>query len=215
MPSPRRALVIIDVQQEYFHGPLTIQYPPREESLERILDALGIAEERDIPVVVVQHENPAEAAAFASGSARQELHPKLAERLRSEHTRIVKRFASAFDGTTLANWCQEREADTLTLVGYMTNNCILATAAAGGPHDLAIEVLSDATGAINLSNEIGTAPARQVHETLMTLLHSNLAAVTTTTAWAKNVRNGIPCAKSNLISSASYGENADARGSTD
>ena len=36
MPSPRRALVLIDVQQEYFDGPLAIQYPPRDDALAAI-----------------------------------------------------------------------------------------------------------------------------------------------------------------------------------
>lgn len=205
MPHPHRALMIVDVQQEYFDGPLVIEYPSRDDSFARILDALTLAEEQGMPVVVVQHENPVRSAAFASGSARQELHPTLAGRLRPEQARIVKRFASAFDETTLASWCREQGIDTLTLAGYMTNNCILATAASAAPHGLVVEVLSDATGAINLSNEIGTASARQVHETIMTLLHSNLAAVTTTEEWTSNVRAGTACARSNLISSATNG----------
>ncbi|MDQ0674449.1 nicotinamidase-related amidase [Pseudarthrobacter siccitolerans] len=28
MSTPRRALILIDVQQQYFDGPLEIQYPP-------------------------------------------------------------------------------------------------------------------------------------------------------------------------------------------
>ena len=40
MSTPRRALIVIDVQQEYFDGILQVQYPPREESLRNILSAL-------------------------------------------------------------------------------------------------------------------------------------------------------------------------------
>ena len=37
MSSPRRALIVVDVQQEYFDGPLQIQHPPREESLAHVI----------------------------------------------------------------------------------------------------------------------------------------------------------------------------------
>lgn len=36
----RRALILVDVQQEYFSGPLAIQYPPVEESLANILSVI-------------------------------------------------------------------------------------------------------------------------------------------------------------------------------
>ncbi len=208
MPEPRRALVLVDVQQDYFDGPLAIEYPPREDSLARILDAVDVAERVGIPVVVVQHESPSGAPVFAAGSAGQQLPPQLEQRLHPEWKRITKRFASVFDGTDLADWCREHDIRTLTLAGYMTNNCILATAAAAAPHGLSAEVLSDATGAIPLSNEAGTASARHVHETLMTLLHSNFAAVTTTEAWAARVQDGAASPRSNLLTSATEGRAA-------
>ncbi len=78
---------------------------------------------------------------------------------------MTKAYASVFAGTGLLDWLRDRAVDTLTLVGYMTNNCVLATAADAEQHGLAVEVLSDATGAINLANEAGSASAQQVHET--------------------------------------------------
>ena len=54
MTQPRRALVVVDVQQEYYDGVLEIQHPPREQSLARVVQALQVAEEHDLPVVVVQ-----------------------------------------------------------------------------------------------------------------------------------------------------------------
>lgn len=33
MTAPNRALIVIDVQQEYFGGPLEIRYPPHADSL--------------------------------------------------------------------------------------------------------------------------------------------------------------------------------------
>ncbi|MBO1902401.1 isochorismatase family protein [Leucobacter weissii] len=202
-PRPaRRALVVVDVQQEYFSGRLGIQYPPREQSLARIIDLLGAADAAGMPVAVIQHENPVGAPAFALGSPGHELHPELARRLRPEWKRVSKRFASAFDGTELLDWSRALGIDTLTLVGYMTNNCLLATAAAAAPLGLDIEVVSDASGAVHLSNEAGSVSAEHLHRTLMVLLQSNFAAVTEADAWIAAVRDGARPPRSNLIASA-------------
>lgn len=119
--------------------------------------------------------------------------------------RVEKRHASVFTGTGLAEWLREQGVSTITLVGYMTNNCILATASEAGQFGLAVEVLSDATGAIHLSNEAGTVAAQQLHETLMVLLQSNFAAVATTKQWLAALTRKQPLPKSNLVTSALQG----------
>ncbi|KIQ14161.1 hypothetical protein [Rhodococcus sp. MEB064] len=50
--------------------------------------------------------------------------------------------------------------------------------------------------------------AKVVHTTLMTLLHSNFAAVATTTAWSDAVRAETLLDKSNLVESATVGRDA-------
>lgn len=202
MPAPQRALVVIDAQQEYFEGLLQIGYPPREESLARTLDALRAAENAGIPVVIVQHESPEGAPVFAKGSGTGQLHPEIAVHAETASKHVVKNYGSVFAATDLETWLRGEGIDTITLTGYMTNNCVLASAAAAEPLGFAVEVLSDATGAINITNEAGSASARQVHETLMALLNSNWAAVSTTTVWAGAVERGDALTPSNLIVSA-------------
>ena len=55
MPTARRALVLVDVQQQYFDGPLEIQYPSHDQSLPKITAAIDAAVAADIPVAVIQH----------------------------------------------------------------------------------------------------------------------------------------------------------------
>lgn len=202
MTSPRRALILVDVQQEYFDGPLAISYPPREESLANILRAVEVAEEAGLPIAVVRHEAPEGFPVFAAGSEGQQLHPELAARVTDSWKQVTKSVASVFPETDLAEWVRENEIDVVTLVGYMTNNCILGTAADAEPRGIAVEVLSDATGAVALSNSAGSVDARQVHEAIMTLLNSNFAAVATTAAWRSAVAEGTAPAGSDLVSSA-------------
>jgi nicotinamidase-related amidase len=208
MTAPRRALIVIDAQQEYFDGLLPIQYPAREESIARIQAAIKAAHQAGTPVVLVQHELPAEATVFAAGSATWRNHPGVAAHEDAAAKRISKQFSSIFAETGLEAWLRGQGIDTITLAGYMTNNCVIASAAAAEPLGLAVEVLSDATGAIDLANAAGTAPARQVHETLMALLHSNWAAVTDTGTWTEVLRAGAPLTKSDLVTSAAQGRSA-------
>lgn len=208
MIAPRRALIVIDVQQEYFEGQLPIQYPDRKESIAHIREAVDAAAHADIPIVFVQHELPAGAPVFGAGSPTFQIHPDIAAYEGKGAKRISKQFGSVFAGTDLDAWLRDQGIDTITLVGYMTNNCILSSAVDAEPRGFAVEVLSDATGAIDLANEAGRASAQQVHETLMVLLHSNWAAVVDTYSWLAALQGSVPFAKSNLVTSAAQGRDA-------
>ena len=205
MPAPRRALVVIDVQQQYFGGPLEVQHPPHAESLPRIAAAIDAATAAGVPVAVLQHTSGEGAPVFDPTTPEWQLHPEVEQRVPAGAFRSEKQFGTVFAGTGLRDWLRERDVDTITLVGFMTNNCVLASAAEAETHGLAVEVLSDATGAIALSNEAGSVDARTLHTTLMALLHSNWAAVTDTDGWVQAVGSGAPLAGSNLVVSAMQG----------
>lgn len=205
MTNPRRALILIDVQQQYFDGTLEIHYPPHADSLPRILAAIDAAEASGIPIVAFQHSGGEGAPLFAPGTPEFELHPEIEARATDEWTRITKSYSSVYAGTGLAEWLRERDLDTVALVGYMTNNCVLASSVEAEFLGFTTEVLSDATGAINIANSAGFASAQTVHTTLMALLNSNLATVATTEAWTAALADGQPLEASNLIESATTG----------
>lgn len=205
MTTTRRALILIDIQQEYFAGPLAIQYPPRDESILRIAAAIDAATTAGIPVAVVQHSGGSGAPIFNPDGSAFELHPEVARRAQPSWKTVVKEYSSVFAGTDLEAWLREQGADTVTLVGYMTNNCVIASAAAAEELAIDVEVLSDATGAINIENAAGSADAKTVHTTLMAILDSNFAAVATTDAWRRAVTDGTALPKDDLPSSATRG----------
>src|SRR3546814_10888356 len=70
---PQRALVVIDVQNEYVTGNLRIEYPPVEDSLRNIGKAIDGARSAGIPVVVVQQMSPTTAPLFRSEEHTSEL----------------------------------------------------------------------------------------------------------------------------------------------
>ena len=205
MTAPNRALIVIDVQQEYFGGPLEIRYPPRADSLPQITRAIDAATAAGIPVVAVQHTSGDDAPVFNPTQPGFRLHPEVESRRTGAWHSIVKQYGTVFAGTDLLAWLEGRGIDTITLVGYMTNNCVLASAAEAETHGLAAEVLSDATGAISIANDAGFADARTVHTTLMSLLNSNFAAVADTATWSGAAAAGRSLPKSDLGSSAVSG----------
>ncbi|MBT2533353.1 isochorismatase family protein [Arthrobacter sp. ISL-48] len=205
MSNPRRALVLIDVQQQYFSGPFEIQYPPHQESLPMIARAIDAATAAGIPIAVIQHTAGEGAPVFVPGTPEYDLHPEIARRKTDAWKTIIKKYGSVYAQTDLSEWLRQNGADTVTLVGYMTNNCVLASAVEAEVLGFTTEVLSDATGAINLANEAGFADAKTVHTTLLTLLNSNWAAVATTDTWTNALRAHQALDKSDLGSSASAG----------
>lgn len=205
MTAPRRALIVVDAQSEYFEGQLQIQYPSRDESRAQITQAIDKAEQAGIPVVVFQHEAPQGSPVFASGSPTFDLDPEISVRASQAKKRFVKHFSSIFADTELEAWLREQEIDTITIVGYMINNCILASAAAAEPLGFTVEVISDATGAIDIANDAGVALGQNAHPMLLAILHSNWAAVGTTEKWANAVDAGEKLAQSNLVESAARG----------
>lgn len=205
MGIPRRALIIVDVQNEYFDGPLEIQYPPHTESLPRIGEAIDTASAAGIPIAMFQHTSGEGAPVFDPTSPRFDVHPDIAQRQTPEWKTITKQYGTVFAGTDLLEWLCDHNVDTVTFVGYMTNNCILASLAESETHGLAAEVLSDATGAINIANAAGAVSAKTVHTTLMVLFNSNFAAVARTDEWKAAVLQGASLAKDNLVSSAMLG----------
>ncbi|MFF0576957.1 cysteine hydrolase family protein [Streptosporangium saharense] len=195
----KRALVVIDVQNEYFTGALPIAFPPRQESLANIVAATEAARAHGVPVVVVRHTAPAESPLFAGGSPSWELREEIG---REPYDHLVdKTLASAFAGTDLAEWLAAREIDTLAVAGYMTQNCDESTARDAAHLGLTVEFLSDATGTVPLSNSAGTATAEEVHNHVLVVMASNFASVVTTAEWIDAVKAGEPLARPNIWAS--------------
>ena len=86
--APVRALIVVDVQAIYADGPLLIEYPPVQQSLQRIGQAMDAARAAGIPIVVVQEDG------FGKGSPGWQIHPVVAAR-HSEH-RTHKTLPPAF-----------------------------------------------------------------------------------------------------------------------
>jgi len=138
------ALIVIDVQEEYFSGALPIEYPPRDESLERIGEAMDGAAAAGVPVVVVRHVGEPGEGSFQKDSPTFELRKEVADRPRD--LMIDKHLPGSFTGTGLQEWLEERDIDHVTIVGYMTNVCCDTTARQALHLGMGAALLHDAVG---------------------------------------------------------------------
>lgn len=192
----KRALVVIDVQNEYFTGNMKIEYPPVGVTLPNITRAMDAAQAAGIPVVVVQHDAPEQSPIFAKGSQAWQLHEEVAKRPSSHH--INKTYASVFTGTDFGQWIADNGIDTLTIVGYMTHNCDASTIYEASHKGLSMEFLSDATGSPSYENAAGKASAEEIHRVFSTVFHSGFAAVASTDAWLAAVGEGKALERDNI-----------------
>ncbi len=199
MTTPRRALIVIDVQNEYVSGDLPIEYPEVQSSLANVGRAMDAAQAAGIPVVVVQHFAPAGSPIFARGSVGAELHPVVSSRARDHY--VEKSLPSAFTGTDLADWLAARQIDTLTVIGYMTHNCDASTINHAVHSGLTVEFLHDASGSVPYENSAGFASAQDIHRVFSVVLQSHFAAVASTDVWIAAVTSGAPLERGNIYAS--------------
>lgn len=106
-----------------------------------------------------------DSATFRKGSHEWNLHPKVDAKHR-DHL-IEKSLPGSFTRTDLESWLRERQIDTITICGYMTQMCCDTTARQAVHLDFAVEFLSDATGTLSISNSAGTITAEELHRAIL------------------------------------------------
>lgn len=176
-----RALLVIDVQNEYFTGALPITHPVGH--LGRILEVMDAARGK-MPVVVIQHEM-AEGSIFRKGTPEWALHPEIAER---PHDLLVpKTLPGSFTNTPLEAWLRGRGIDTVTIAGYMTHMCCDTTAKQAAHLGFKSEFLNDATGTLDLNNEAGRVTAEELHRSILCAQQQFISEVLPISDWLTRI----------------------------
>jgi nicotinamidase-related amidase len=176
----KKALLVIDVQNEYFTGKLPVTHPAG--SLGNILEVIDAANGHKVPVVVIQHTSPQEnATTFRRGSVEWQLHPDIAER--PYDVLIEKLLPGSFTGTNLEEWLRAHEIDTVVISGYMTQMCCDTTARQAMHLGFNVEFLSDATGTLAIKNEAGSVTAEELHRAILVTQSMRFSKVLKTYEW--------------------------------
>ena len=175
-----RALLVIDVQNEYFTGALPISHPVGH--LDAITHVMDVAREHNVPTVVVRHHMADEAAPmFRRDSPEWQLHDAVEDRQRDKL--IDKQLPGSFTGTDLEQWIRDNGIDTVTIAGYMTHMCCDTTARQAAHRGLKVEFLSDATGTLPVSNEAGSVTAEELHRSTLCAQQMLISEVLPSEKW--------------------------------
>ena len=186
----QRALIVIDVQNDYNGGNLPIEFPEISISLDNIARLMDAAVAAQIPVVVVQNILAQDAPFMAEGSFGAALHEVVSARSHDHY--VAKRLPSAFAGTDLEAWLKQHDIDTVTVAGYMTHNCNLSTMLHAFHSGFSVEYISDASGSVSYRNRAGSASAEEIHRVVSVVLQARFAAVMSTAEWLTMLsRNGV------------------------
>jgi len=173
-----RALVIVDVQNDYFPGGAHPLAAPEAAAanVRRLLDAFRAAGE---PLVHVQHVWDAPDAAFMRpGTPGIEIHDTVAP-LPGEHV-VRKTHPNGFRETELEQTLRAAGVDEVVVCGMMTAMCVDATARAAADLGFGVTVVSDACATCDLEFAGETIPARQVHGAFLAALGGGYGALVAT-----------------------------------
>lgn len=179
-----RALLVIDVQKEYFDGALPISYPSGH--LETILKVMDVAAKAGVPTAVIRHHQAdPDSPIFRLNSDAWQLHPEVEERPRD--ILIDKTLPGSFTGTNLDGWLKKVGADTVSIAGYMTHMCCDTTARQAFHEGYKVEFLRDATGTLTVENSAGVATAEQLQQSILVAQQMFISEVIDSETWRSRI----------------------------
>jgi len=176
-----KALVIIDIQNDYFPGG-NWTLVDADAAADNAAKALAAARARGDLVIHVRHEfESADAPFFAPGSEGAQIHPKLAPQ--GDEAVVLKHKVNAFLDTPLQSLLEQRRISELSVVGSMSHMCIDAAVRAAADLGYTVKVLHDACATRDLEFNGVTIPAAQAHAAYMASLAFAYAQVLSTADW--------------------------------
>jgi len=179
------ALIIIDIQNDYFPGGKMELEGSQEASLQaaKLLEGFRA---KALPLVHIQHvSNRPGAGFFLTGTEGVKIHANVAPR--TGETVVQKNFPNSFRGTDLLEHLRELGADHLVIAGMMTHMCVDATTRAAFDLGFSCSLAHDACATRALAFGEQRVPAAQVHAAFLAALNGLYAKVQSVAALAAEV----------------------------
>lgn len=173
-----RALVLIDIQNDYFPGGKNELFAPEQaaECAARVLESFR---QNGWPVCHIQHMSTRSTATFfLPGTPGAEIYGAVAPE--SGEPVFVKHAPSAFFETGLLQALQQRGIRDLVVCGMMSHMCVDTSVRAARDHGLQVTLLHDACATKALVWNGETIPAQTVHAAYMAALDGSFARVVST-----------------------------------
>jgi nicotinamidase-related amidase len=170
-----RALLVIDIQRDYFPGGAFPLVGPVEAAAAagRVIARFRAQGE---PIVHIFHvEDDPEAGFLRAGSEGVEIHELVAP-LPGETT-IQKSEPNSFLGTTLLDHLRGIDVNELVITGMMSSMCVDSTTRAAAEHGFSNIVIHDACAAPDLTLGDSVVPGATVHAAFMAAFEGSFAHV--------------------------------------
>lgn len=163
----KQALLIIDVQNDYFkNGKMELVGP--DQALEKIKQLEQYFNQKNLPIVYVQHINPPQASFFQENTDGVLLHPELSAH--NESLIVTKHYPNSFLETNLDELLKTHQIEQLVITGMMTHMCIDSGTRAAKELGYQPILIADATATRDLSYDGKTVKAENVQTAFLTAL---------------------------------------------
>jgi len=172
-----RALIIIDIQNDYFPGGKW-ELDQMDTAAETAASVLAAARAAGDLIVHVHHVFPTvEAPFFVPNSKGAEIHKSMEPG--DGEAMVKKHHINAFRDTNLKTILDENSITDVTIIGAMSHMCIDAAVRAAADFGYIVTVVEDACACRDLEFKEKTIPASEVHAAYMSALGFAYATVTT------------------------------------
>jgi nicotinamidase-related amidase len=169
------ALIIIDIQNDYFPGgKMELEGSP--EAGLKAAQLLQSVRAKGLPLVHIQHvSNRPGASFFLPGTEGVNIHASVTPR--TDEKVIQKNFPNSFRGTVLLQHLRALDVDHLVIAGMMTHMCVDATTRAAFDLGFSCSLAHDACATRALAFGGQRVPAAQVHAAFLAALAGHYANV--------------------------------------
>lgn len=175
---PDTALLIIDLQNDYFSGG-AMELEGAEAAAQNAARVLQKFRGERLPILHVRHLSVRPGATFfIPGTPGAEIHA--AVKPAGGEPVIEKNFPNSFRGTALESTLKEKGIQNLVVAGMMTHMCVDASVRHAADLGYKVMLLGDACATRAQSFGGETVPARQVHTAFLAALNGFYAKVVNT-----------------------------------
>ncbi|NRA84998.1 MAG: cysteine hydrolase [Gammaproteobacteria bacterium] len=139
-----KALLVIDLQNDYFpNGKFPLWNT--EQTLLNIKIAIAKANDKNIPVIYIQHvADPVKGIApfFNEDSEGVKIHPSIMATAQNPEV-VVKKFSDSFEKTNLEKILISHDINEILICGMMTQNCVTHTAISKAAEKYKVSIMTD------------------------------------------------------------------------
>ena len=170
----KEALLIIDVQNDYFPGGSNELFHPLEAE-KRIQELIAESRTCGRPIVYIQHFNPPDDTFFLEGTIGAEISDRI--RPQPDDRVIIKRYPNSFLETELDAYLKNLQVDTLIVCGMMTHMCVDTTVRAAMDYGYQVKLVADACATMDLVLGGETIPAETVQKAFIAAMDGVFATI--------------------------------------